>query len=273
MWKQKILLLCLLIFLTGCGKNPGDYQQDGEGVYYQKISEKEIGVKYNSLAQYTRSLLYYKDRIYTSNQRYSDTDQENLHLGDILGNELAVIKGNHGVFWSPDEEKLSEITGEGTVYQVKGYDESFCVAVYYEIPMPLSETVCQLIIFEQLNDLTLRHGKELFEERLHLEEAVRIEGTWEKADSKCELSIESAEVREFLEALYDGIFLDVAGEEYPALKQEESGILSFYAPNSLITDIRVYEEGYVTMERGAENVFCIKVDGAKCKSIMDILSD
>lgn len=274
MWKQKILLLCLAIFLVSCGKSPDDYEQDREGIYYQEIGKKTIGQKYNSMAQYTRRLLLYNDRIYSSyvssfSTGSFGTEREDLHLDDILGNELTTVKGNHSVFWSADGKKLSEVTTEGILYQVKGYDEDFRVGIYYEISMPFSDPYCYLAIFEQLNGLTLHEGRELFEERLHLGETVRIEGMGKSESSKCELAIDSTEVKEFLEALYEGVFVDSTG----ALNTKESCALSFYDPNNLVTNIRVYADGYVVMDRNSENIFFIKVEASKCRNIVELVSD
>lgn len=273
MWKKRILLLCLTVILISCGISPGDPAQDREGVYYKEIGEKTIGQKYNSMAQYTYSMLLYNDRIYTSYVRYFDTEKENLRLDDIVGNELTTVKGNYSVFWSISGKELSEINTEGILYQIKGYDEAFRVGIYYELSMPLSDTYCYLLIFEQLNGLTLREGKELFEERLHLEEAVRLEGMGKEESSRCELPIESTEVKEFLEALYNGSFLDATGAEYAALDQKAGCTLSFYDQNNLVTDIRIYEDGYVVLERGSENIFFIEAEASKCKNIMALIPD
>lgn len=257
----------------GCGKGPGDQVRNREGVYYQEMEEKTIEQKYNPMAQYTRSLLLYHDRIYTSYVRIFDTEKANLKLDSILGKELSTVKGNHGVFWSIDGEELSEVTTEGTLYQIKGYDDSFRVGIYYEISMPLSDTYCYLAIFEQLNGLTLHEGKELFEERFHLEEAVCIKGMGKNEGSGRELPVESMEVKEFLAALYEGVFLEATGAEYAALKPEESCTLSLYDPNHFVTDIRVYADGYVVLERSSENIFFIKAEASKCKTIVEMFSD
>jgi hypothetical protein len=90
----------------------------------------------------------------------------------MLGDELGTVSGKHTVYWSTDSEELSECTTEGIIYQVKGYDETFRVAIYSEVKTtPLSDTVYHLIVFDCINDVTMNTGKDLFEERLQLGEA------------------------------------------------------------------------------------------------------
>lgn len=144
--KKKItLLLCLTFVFTGCtGKSNHQMEDTTQSesndekvrVYYSSVNEKEIGQVYNPLASYSYGLLHYNGNLYTTS--YSDTSEikEDLQMNAILGDEIATISGNHGVFWSTVGDELSETTVEGTLYQVKGYDAQFRVGIYYETTMP-----------------------------------------------------------------------------------------------------------------------------------------
>lgn len=218
---------------------------------------------------FTYSLLYYDGRMYTSVEHFSSTDQGSLKLDNILGEELGTISGNHDQYWSSEGERLVEITGEGTLYRIKGYDESFCVGIHYERVLPSTETCCFLLVFEQLNGITLEKGRELFGERLHFDEAVRIEGRPEKAEALIELSPEDGTVTDFLAALNEGVFIDFADEECPNFKPEEAYTMSFYDTAGMVREIKVYESGYVTMEHKGTDPFVLKTEEKQCKAIID----
>ncbi len=269
MRKRIILVLCIALILVGCKGKISDNTEDSKGVYYQKIDEKEIGQRYNALASYIYGLLHYDDKIYTSSLHYSSTEKGTLDLNSILGDEIETVLGNHGVFWSTDGEELSEVTYEGRIYQIKGYDEAFRIGIYYEISMPLADTYYHLIIFEHLNDVTLRKGSELFDDRLHLSEAVWVEGAMDEKGFQCQLSAEDTTVKEFLAAMYDGTFLDPADEAYPTLDSTHAYTLSFYDSIGLVTNIMVYKEGYVSMEQAGEEALILKADAQKCKNIIE----
>ena len=260
MRKRIILLLCMLLVLGGCGKEASD----NTGVYYQKISEKEVSAKYNSMALYMCSLLYYNGRMYISTFRYQAAEKEDLDC-TILGDEIGSVFRNHYQYWSTDEDKLSESTGEEKIYRINGYDEDFRIAVYYEAYYEMMlppATTYNLIVFERLNDITLYSGNELFEDRLHLSEAAAV-----KSDTK-EMEVD-AEIKEFLNAMNEGIFLDPQDEEYLSLNSLQGYPLSFYDSMGFATDIMVYEEGYVSMEQRAGKAFVLKMDAHECENILE----
>ncbi len=269
MKKMFLCLLCMVLALTGCQSGQSQDIAD-EGVYFSKIDEAEISAVYNPLASYVCALMHYDEKIYTSTTEYSVTEQSELPLDSVLGDELALVSGNHGLFWSTDSEELLEVTYEGTLYQVKGYDESFRVVVYYETAMPLADTYYHLIVFDHLNDISLNKGSELFDDLLHLSEAVCIEGSLPGDGSTCDLS-ESSAVEEFLAALYDGTVLDALEDAYPALDAEQAYTLSFYDSAGLVTELMLYEDGYVTLGNPCSEAVTVEVDGEKCKNIMEAI--
>lgn len=260
MRRRMICMLCMILVLGGCKGG-----SDNTGVYYQKISEKEVSAKYNSMALYMYSLLYYDGKMYTSTAfRYQAAEKEDLDC-TILGDEIGSVFGNHFQYWSTDEDKLSESTFEGKIYRINGYDEDFRIAVYceayYEMMLPPATTY-NLIVFERLNDITLYSGNELFEDRLHLSETAIV-----RSDTK-EVEVDAA-IKEFLDAMNEGVFLDPQDEEYLSLGSLQGYPLSFYDSMGFVTDIMVYEEGYVSMEQRAGKAFVLKMDAHECENILE----
>ena len=267
MWKRIVLVLCILLVLSGC---QGE-SLDNEGVYYQKIDVREVGQNYNPLALYAYQLLCCNDQMYTSALHYQASDKECLNSDIILGDEIGIVYGNHCLFWSTDKEKLLESTGEGKIYQINGYDESFRIAVCYETTLPYTDTqtLYNIVVFEHLNDITLKKGSELYEDRFHLPEAVTVRGEMKDEGVLCELSTEEETIKEFLNAMNKGIFLNKHDEEYPSLDSYQGYPLSFYDSMGLIISIMVYEEGYVSMEQRLRDAFVLKMDEKQCKNIIE----
>lgn len=263
MTKRILLLFFLMLSLTACG-------EETSSVYIQKMDEDEISQPYNPLASYSCGLLHYDGSMYTSSLSYCATDKTGLNWDLILGEELETVSGNHGVFWSTDGSELSEVTYEGTIYQVKGYEESFRVAVCYETAMPLADTCYYLVVFDRLNDIRLERGEELFEERLHLSDAVRVEGGLYGETVLYSLSEDTA-AEEFLAELYDGILLDASESTCPALDPAQSYVLIFYDSAGLITELMVYEDGYVSIEYCGSQILVFETDAEKCKNLIAVI--
>lgn len=237
------LLLCMAFILTACAGS-----KKAQGVYYSKISEKDISQKYQSGACYRCSLLHYDGKMYTSCYTAGTEDKGELLLESVLGDEIGKVYGNHLVYWSTDGGELSESTLEGTLYRMNGYGEDFRVALYCESQMPYADTTYHLLVFEHLNDITLEKGSELFRERMHLDQAVKVDG-----------EPDGFSAAEFLEALNNGTFIDPEDAAYPALDNLPSYELTFWEPTGLSDRITVYEDGYVSYQSGGE-IFAIGIN-------------
>ncbi|HHT88402.1 MAG TPA: hypothetical protein GX002_05275 [Clostridiales bacterium] len=278
MKKAFYLLIIIILLLTGCQGNQEGFAKKSEGVYYHKINPREITQRYNPGAIYACGLFHYNDRMYTSSQIFHLRDKNNLNLDNICEEELGTVYGNRQILWSTDKDELSKATDEGILYQVKGYDETFRIAVYYESLLPLSDTIIySLMIFDSLNDITLHKGSDLFGDRFNLKDSVYIEGYFVKdqidyeISSKHELSIEDKIIDDFLTELYKGVFLDPASEEYPKLKARPSYVLSFQDAIGLVTDILVYEEGYAALNQAGVDEMIVNIEAKVCKDIIDII--
>jgi len=279
MKKAFYLLIIIILLLTGCQGNQEGFAKKSEGVYYHKINPREITRTFRMDQQvYTLGMLHYDDRMYTFSQVSSSSmDKNDLNLDSICEEELGTVYGNNRVLWSTDKDELSAVTNEGTIYRLNGYDESFRIAVYFVISMPLSDTIYHLEIFDSLNDITLHKGSDLFGDRFNLKDSVYIEGYFVKdqidyeISSKHEFSIEDKIVDDFLTELYKGVFIDPASEEYPKLKARPSYVLSFQDAIGLVTDILVYEEGYAALNQTGVDEMIVKIDTKVCKDIIDII--
>lgn len=245
--KKWLLCISLALLLTGCAS--GD---SSEGVYYPEISRETLECVYNDLACYTYSLLYYDDSVYTSFYCNSLQDSSEIPLESVAGRELAKVYGNHEIYWSVDEADLSDSTLTATIYSVNGYDEDFRVCIYYEKEWPI--TIYGLQVFEKLNDITLCKGSELYKDRLHLDQAAAVYD----ADNR-NISLAEQPLAEFMEALFDGQFIEADAEICSALEHSEAKSLYFEDALGFITQIDIYPEGYVVM-RKHEDLFVVQID-------------
>lgn len=289
-WYLALLCICMVFVLMGCqgsrteeevngdsrtekeadADSQTEEEVDSDSVYLEKIDESAVGGVYNPQASYSCRLLHYDNQIYTSSLVYDSTDKDELPLDDVLEDSLATVSGNHGVYWSEDGSELTEVTSEGTLYSVKGYDGAFRVAIYYENEIG-TDTFYYLVVFDHFNDIYVKNGSDVFSDLLQLSEAVRVEGVLYGEETSIDLTGETA-VEEFLTALYDGKVLDASEDAYSVYGQSPSYVLSFYDSNGLATELIVYEKGYVAMEYNGNTALIVKVDGEKCEALMDNLS-
>ncbi len=240
-----------------------------EGVYYEAVDEKEISKKYVS-GIILSCLLHYNRKMYLSTNEFSTEEKSELHIEDILGDEIAEVYGNERVYWSIDDSELYEVTITGKLHKVKGYDESFRVAIYYENYIEsMNIKFYGIIVFDNLNGITLDNGNELFEERLHLNKSVKLEAGVLGQKPYSELDVEDEGVGAFFKALNEGRFIETEENEYQEYQLKKGCQLIFYDAAGLTTELYVFEEGKVVMKSYEGTDFVIEVDPAACKGIME----
>ncbi|MBO5283455.1 MAG: hypothetical protein J6B43_10085 [Lachnospiraceae bacterium] len=249
----KIIFALLAVTLTGCAASelPQD-DKELNNIYYPGISRTTLKHVYNYMASYAYNLLYYDGSVYTSFYINSVQDRSEIPMENVAGRELAKVYGNHEIYWSVDENDLANSTLIGTIYSVNGYDEDFRVCIYYEKTWP--QTVYGLQIFEKLNDITLCKGSELYQDRLHLDQAVAVYD----ADNH-NFSLTEQPLVEFMEALFDGPFMEADADICSVIDHSEAKALYFEDALGLITQIDIYSEGYVVM-RKHEDLFVVQID-------------
>ena len=246
-----------------------------EGVYYQPVSEREVGYVFpeNAMVCFAFSYLYYNGSMYTSSDVLSSTDKAEIEaLADKLKeSELAEVYSNRAQFWSEDSSKLSYADDNinGKICSMAGYNEDFRVCVCYEQYIePMDETYYGFVVFDKLNDITVNKGSDLFKDRLHLDEyaEVRVIRTDENnGDHEEKLSVDFSE---FVQAVFDGKFIEADYDTREDFRKRESYILTFYTETGLSAAVSVYPDGYVSMTSGG-NTFIEEVSPEACQKIIN----
>ena len=176
-------------------------------------------------------------------------------VGEYLGTVTGMIDE-----WTP-EEGYVDFAGSirGDFYSVKGYDPEFMLCTK-EANGIVTMYICN-------NGITLKYGKELYEDRLHLSESIT-SVQYESRDSwfysKEEVYVldkEEAYIREFIEKMDAGEFLlcqDVEVQEgLQHMVDSEVYHLYFYKKDGTKIHLRVHENGYVRFQ-GFWDV-CVKI--------------
>ncbi|MBP0964722.1 MAG: hypothetical protein J5999_05455 [Oscillospiraceae bacterium] len=272
--KKALLLLAVCCLLAGCSNNEADVGQvpsasvstESGGVFYPAVSEKEIGqVCVDGLRIF--DYLYYNGSIYTSSYNYASEDKSAVQakISAVSEDKLADIFNNE-YCWSEDSEKLAQVSENtsAVLYAVKGYDRDFRVCLCYEKYIPaLDETTYGMMVFDKLNGITLGKGSELFSERLHI-------GGYTEAylrtfdEDGCRDEKISADMTDFLSAVYDGDFVKADVETAEKFRSRKSRTLVFRLDDEAFDiAVSVYPDGYVSMYSGGE-MFLLQIDKAVC---------
>lgn len=250
-------LLGYLTVYQRIGSSPVSEMSGNVGYVYSKALDNPENKNYNPAGWYTGSslLLYYREGVYDEVETYHALEKSELPL-ELLGEELVPVYGNRSLFWS-ERDKLAECTGTGTLYELKGYEDSFRVALYYEESGDEASTH-HLVICERLNDLWLYEGRELFQERLHLEDAVSVTGF----DAKDEL------LWEFLAEIFEAKFIQPKDERLPDFEELSREKMYFFDALGLEHMVLLFEEGYVIMEAEGECQFIVKIEEELCQQVI-----
>lgn len=283
MRKIIIFVLCYVFILAGCTPKdrpqikdsiPSEDSIEVKGCYYKGIDERNIERMYSPLASYQYFLLHYNRHMYTSSYQYTSENKSDINMDAIVGDKITSVYGNHDVYWSTDSDKLLETTLEGTLYTVKGYDEDFRICLYFEKIMPSQDTLYCLYIFDQLNDITLSNGEELYKDKLHLDESVLAYYNTDTSeisntDTLSQLSMTDRDLQEFITELFKSEFIDNRDMTYPKLDSLVEYPIIFVDSIGLTTKIAIYKDGYVKMENSEKTVFLVKVDNEICLKMID----
>lgn len=230
------------------------------------------------------SFLYYKEGVYDDIAVYEVKDKEKLPW-ELLGEEIKTAYSNNGEYWS-ERDALVECTGEGTLYQIKGYEDTYRVALVYEqnwrndayieqqllttdirpklifqsvigqakeVEIQSDRTTYHMVICEHVNGLWFHEGRAVFQQRIHLENAVSVNG----------LSMEEELLWNFLAELNAATFAPVTTR----------GDLEY--ENIIFTDalgmehsLKLNEEGYVKVQACATTLN-VKIDEEICRRVME----
>jgi hypothetical protein len=187
-------------------------QEQPEGVFIPAVELEEpsdVAVARDMIA-----LVVYKGHIYTQAEEYFGEDAKPLET--LVGERIGTAKGNINE-WSTQDEYATELASNvsGEVYTVNGYDDGFRICIRGEIQYDNQDPVVWITFFDCTNGITLRTGKDLFEDRLQLSErteSVRFEthSDWDNGLGNVQTADLDADVWEaFLDQLDACAFLNM----------------------------------------------------------------
>lgn len=287
--KQEEVLGYLTVYQRA-GKNPPMDTVGSYGYIYSKALNNPETKKYNERASYVFSpTLYYKEGVYSYLKRYDAEDKSELPW-ELLGEELTEVYSNHEMYWS-ERDVLMECTGGGTLYRIKGYEDTYRVAMVYEknrrnddylelhflttgsrpemifqsvIGQAKEEeirsdaTTYHMIILERMNDLWFHEGREVFQQRMHLENAASVNG----------LSTEEELFWSLLAELYEATFIHPSSGSFPEFQGKDYRLLRVKDALGFEHSLVLYEGGYVKMTVN-ETELVVQIDEALCRLVME----
>lgn len=257
-WGALAACLCLVVAggiwkisnLPTKGEPSSDYSVSEEGI---TIPALEVSLSKEAAAMSDMiGFFIYEGRCYVYYENFSEAEEV---VGEYLGTVTGMIDE-----WTP-EEGYVDFAGSigGDFYSVKGYDPEFMLCTKAGNGI-VSMYICN-------NGITLKYGKELYEDRLQLSENIA-DVQYESRDSwfyskeeVYELDKEEAYIREFIEKLDAGEFLlcqDVEVQEgLQHMVDSEVYHLFFYKKDGTKIHLRLHENGYVRFQ-GLWDV-CVKI--------------
>lgn len=229
--------------------------------------------------------IVYNGQFYTSAESIS-MDKKDMLMGEYLGE----IKNILNEYFESDyyknatttslpylkefmEEKMAKdsrvILGDrsGKVYKVKGYNTDFRICY-------LDEVNNQITIYERLNDITLKYGKDLFEDRLKLKEKYdfveyQYHQDWNSGKNNFRkfTEVTTEDIEQFIDEINNAEFIDATGLDRYSIKKKQAH-LYFRIKDGTTVKIRLHEDGYVSYEGWSSNVI-IKVDTETFRKIFN----
>ena len=257
-WGALAVCLCLVVAggiwklstLPTKGELPSEYTVSEKGI---TIPALEVSLSKEAAAMSDMiGFFIYEGRCYVYYENFSEAEGV---VGEYLGTVTGMIDE-----WTP-EEGYVDLAGsiQGDFYAVKGYDPEFMLCTK-EANGIVSMYICN-------NGITLKYGKELYEDRLHLSGNI-VGVQYESRDSwfyskeeVYELDKEEAYIREFIEKLDAEEFLlcrDVIEQEgWEHIVDAEIYHMSFLMENGTKIHLRLHENGYVRFQGLTE--LCVKI--------------
>lgn len=244
---------------------------------------KSLGLTSSSV-YLNNSFLYYKEGVYDDIAVYEVKDKEKLPW-ELLGEEIKTVYSNNGEYWS-ERDALVECTGEGTLYRVKGYEDTYRVALVYEqnwrndayieqqllttdirpklifqlvigqakeVEIQPDRTTYHMVICEHINGLWFHEGRAVFQQRMHLENAVSVNG----------LSMDEELLWQFLAEINAAAFVPITTRgplEYETI--------TFMDALGMKHSLQLNEEGYVKVQACATTL-TVKIDEEICRRVME----
>lgn len=210
-----------------------------------KLKGKYLGETMPVYSEYLKSN-YYKNATSTGLPHIEDFIQEKT-------------KENPNIIWS--------IAESDKVYEVNGYSTDFRICC-------LDEINSQIIIYEKLNNITIKYGKDLFEERLKLKEnydfvEYQYHQDWDngKNNLKKFTEVTTEDIEQFIDEINNAEFIEGTNLDFYSIKKKQAH-LYFRMKDGTTVNIRLNEDGYVSYEGWSSNVI-IKVDTETFRKIFN----
>jgi len=265
-WGTMVACLCLVVGGIVWGtktlspkEEPSGYVVSEEGI---TIPALEVSLSKEAAAMSDMiGFFIYEGRCYVYYENFSEAEGV---VGEYLGTVTGMIDE-----WTP-EEGYVDFAGSirGDFYSVKGYDPEFMLCTK-EANGIVSTYICN-------NGITVKYGKELYEDRLHLSEKIAgvqyesRESWFYSREELYELDKEEEYIREFIEKLDAEEFLlcrDVAVQEgWEHMVDSEIYHLYFNMNDGIKIHLRLHENGYVRFQ-GLWDL-CVKIPAESYEKVL-----
>lgn len=220
------------------------------GIYYPQISLLTFQYVQNPSSMALRlpfsDYLYYDGKVYTE---VDDTvSEEDFKEENFLGNVY-----NYEFLWSSEEDMLYKNQWEGKLYKLDGYKESFRVAVICHVIYPNGEWDV-IKVFDCLNGIWLKYGKDLYQSRLHAGEECRVYiGAFDSEETD-RIPLTEEDGKTFLKALYRGRFVEYKYDKELQKQLENAKPYAVYLEreDGRMISLTVYEDGYAVYTHSHE---------------------
>lgn len=257
-----------------------------EGVYYSKAHKTDVEqVSYEGFVidgmgtsrKINSKLVNFEDKMYTTTYEGRERDKSKLKMEGYIDKEIGKVYGQwgrYGRYYSQDKTEIEDATIEATVYKLKDYDENFRIGIYFKETLKIDEgkTYHYFYVCECLNGIVLVDGSDLYEDRLHIDEAERID-CWNEKGAMHNASPELEVIKEFIKAVNDGCFVENIGHTSAYLEEDYPSHIRvvFYDSYGIGRLLTVCEDGYVSTDGGRWNIF-LKADEQKCKNVIEYIN-
>ncbi len=249
--KWGVLAACLCLVVGGAVWKISKLPTKGEPLSGYLVSEEGITIpamevslsKEEAAMSDMIGFFIYEGRCYVYYENFSETEGI---VGEYLGTVTGMIDE-----WTP-EEGYVDFAGSiwGDFYSVKGYDPEFMLCTKVGNG-DVTTYICN-------NGITVKYGKELYEDRLHLSENIAgvqyesRESWFYSKEELYELDKEEACIREFIEKLAEEEFLlcrDIEAQEgWQHMVDSEIYHLYFNGKDGTKVHLRLHEDGYVRFQ-------------------------
>jgi len=223
-------------------------------------------------------LFVYQERVYTQTAWYYNENASVIN--NLVGEHIGYTKGNINE-WSKQEEFAVEFAGSvmGDVYTVNGYNPQFRLCMKGSYKDDGGNDIQYVNFYENLNDIYLTNGSDLFEDRLMLRDnwkqvKYQRHDDWNYHNMKFyDLpKISDTCINAFIDELYAGKFEyvnETVGEDFYDSKRKQAHLFFCMNDNTTI-ELSLFEGGYVGYRH--LSWYFVKMPGEAFNAIFNMVS-